>query len=407
MTDPLGVTFVSYRRTRAAEVSLLVSAMQTRGIPTWRDTDDLRAEPTEEELRRVLQDPTTAGGVLWITPDVHESAVIGKVEAPLLVKRWDVRDGFFVQPVAAGGLDYAEAAAVAGRHLGVRDLVNWNIHKVRRNPIEVADAVDVARAVLSRRLANIADRWDVDDDIELGLFTRDRIPKDSGLALPLDWAPLFDDRVASEVVWQDSLLPALRDVANAVVREAPGRTVSAQGLAALPALLALGHAFVEPRGVRLVWNQRMRDGGGIQKWALDHSGEPAPVVTDVVAGDATADDVALVVSLNHDTEPAITAGQLAGELPPMRCFVRVRPEVGSDGFLANPAQAADAARRTRDALRTAQRDFPGDGVIHVFLAAPAGYAVLLGQLLNGFGPIQTYENEQSSRIGQYLPAVRL
>jgi hypothetical protein len=32
------------------------------------------------------------------------------------------------------------------------------------------------------------------------------------------------------------------------------------------------------------------------------------------------------------------------------------------------------------------------GTVHLFLAAPVGLAFMIGQLLNGFGDIQTYEH---------------
>src|SRR5581483_1412514 len=35
--------------------------------------------------------------------------------------------------------------------------------------------------------------------------------------------------------------------------------------------------------------------------------------------------------------------------------------------------------------------------IHLFIAAPAGFAALLGQLVNGLGPIQTYEHPPRTR----------
>jgi hypothetical protein len=55
-----------------------------------------------------------------------------------------------------------------------------------------------------------------------------------------------------------------------------------------------------------------------------------------------------------------------------------------------------ARRRWRDIRR-----------IHLFIAGPAGLGVLVGQLLNGLGPTQTYEHVPSDGIGHYRRAVLL
>jgi hypothetical protein len=41
------------------------------------------------------------------------------------------------------------------------------------------------------------------------------------------------------------------------------------------------------------------------------------------------------------------------------------------------------------------------------MAAPAGLAVLIGQLLNTFGAIQTYEHVVADGSGRYRPAALL
>ena len=87
MTDPTGLSFVSYRRSRAGECTRLVAALRERGIPTWRDVDDLNTEPTETELRRVLGDDSVASAILWISPETADSSIIRKVEAPVALDR--------------------------------------------------------------------------------------------------------------------------------------------------------------------------------------------------------------------------------------------------------------------------------------------------------------------------------
>ena len=58
-------------------------------------------------------------------------------------------------------------------------------------------------------------------------------------------------------------------------------------------------------------------------------------------------------------------------------------------------------------MRTERRDYGNIGTVHVFMAAPAGLAMLVGQLLNTFGSIQTYEHLSADGSGCYKPAALL
>src|SRR5262245_50020146 len=130
MTDPTGRSFLSYRRARKDEAALLIQAQHDHGIPTWQDVRNLGTVPTEDGLRGVLADPTTASAVLFVTPEVETSPVIREVEVPKIIQRAEAADGFFVIPLAAGGLDYAKAAEVTSNRLSAENLADWNLHKV-------------------------------------------------------------------------------------------------------------------------------------------------------------------------------------------------------------------------------------------------------------------------------------
>ena len=65
----------------------------------------------------------------------------------------------------------------------------------------------------------------------------------------------------------------------------------------------------------------------------------------------------------------------------------------------------------RDALRTAAAGRP----VHLPVqrrkirraAVPAGLAMLIGQMLNTFGTVQTYEHAPTDAVGRYVPATQL
>lgn len=404
MTDPTGRTFVSYRRSRLGEIARLVLALHDHGVPTWQDVEDLEAEPTPDEMRAVLGNPSTAGAVLWITPEVEDSPVIGKIEVPGIMARARKKNGFFLQPVAAGGLDYEAAAEKAGRHLGVENLRRWNLEKVEGDPIDDAEAARIAELVLRRRIKEI-DRWlPPGEPLRLALDTRMKAPVADGVAVNLKWRARFEGRTASPGAWDDRLLPALNAVAMAVAERAPGRAVEAEGLCALPAAMALGAAFLAPTGLDLRWLQR-KIGREDQVWSLSVARQEADVEVDSVEDDATSEDVAVLVSINQDVEEALRESHEL--VPSFRGHVVLRGPGGGEADLQNAGQAVDAVHRTVEEIKKVQREWRNVRRIHVFMSAPAGFAVMFGQLLNGLGPVQTYEHLQQDAIGDYHRAALL
>ena len=172
MTDATGRSFLSYRRTRLTEARLLVEAQHDLGIPTWQDLSELDEGHTEALLREALATETTANAVSWLTPDVEKSDVITRTELPCIMKRIDQNDGFFMVPVAAGGLSYDELTHVVGTYLGVHDFSLWNVRKMAADPISAEDAAGIARQVLKRRLQEISKQLPLGQPLRMVLNTR-------------------------------------------------------------------------------------------------------------------------------------------------------------------------------------------------------------------------------------------
>ncbi|HET7719585.1 MAG TPA: hypothetical protein VFK43_06420, partial [Acidimicrobiales bacterium] len=118
-------------------------------MPTWLDVDDLDTGPTEDQLRQVIRSQETASAVMWITPEVKTSSVIRTVEAPELFQRARHDDDFFLVPVAAGGLDFVEAAATFDGIHPAEDLRRWNLLRADSDP-----AVAAASGFATRPLAS-------------------------------------------------------------------------------------------------------------------------------------------------------------------------------------------------------------------------------------------------------------
>ena len=321
------------------------------------------------------------------------------------MKRVDQKDGFFVVPVAAGGLDYDELTRVAGTYVGMQDLGQWNVRKVASDPISAKDAADVARQVLKRRIQEISKRLPAGEPLRMVLNTRKRLGFEPGVALSIDWTHRFEGRSAKPTdAWNGHLLPALETVAQVCEQQALGHPVIAEGLCALPAAVALGTTFLATRRLSLGWRQ-VSQKRSPEVWSLTEQLEPSGFAARISSASVSGNDLALLVSVASNVEPAFAASR--PRLPAFRCLVVVTKPGDYPHDIETPGKAADIVRVVAEGLRRARDDFQPRGTLHLFLAVPAGLAVMIGQTLNTFGPIQTYEHEGTDTVGIYQPAALL
>ncbi len=405
MTAPSGRSYLVYKRCRLKEAQLLVEAQHLLGIPTWQDVSDLAPEQTEDEIRTVLADEFIANAVVLLTPEVRESPVIQRIECPLAFERHGRNDGFFIVFALAGGLSYDEANSLLRPRFGNQDLDVWNVVRVPRDPLDIGGAMDVVRVVLRERLKRIRLRARPDMPLRISLHTRSRSPFDPDKALNLEWSGHFDGRIAvSPDAWASRLLPALREVARQVHEVMHDREVAFDGLASIPAAVALGHAFCLPTGMRACWLQNMPPSGVLNPWGL-HLGRTAWNCRITTArGCVAAEDIAVLISASHNTRPAFDAAQEA--LPRFRNVVEVAsPDAGATPL--SVGQAIDMAHQVVDCIRRTRDECRASGRVHLFASVPLGLAFMLGQLLNAIGPVQTYEYHPTGLVGRYEKAALL
>lgn len=408
MTGPLpgtGRAFLSYRRARADDVALLAGALHDRGVPTWVDTSNLRAEPTNDEIRRILRDPATSGAVLYLTPEVKGSATILDVEAPEILRRRKADPAFWVAPVAAGGLDYAGAAALLDGKIGSDDLARWNVARVRSDPLSADDASTLARTCLERRLQTVHGALPLGAPLTLRLHARGTPAFDPTDVLHADWTRLFPDRTATADGWA-TMARAAADLAAAVRAHCPGRDVVATGSPGMPAAVLLGSAFPTRDACRLSWLQRQPDGTTGPPWSLQAAPGPAPA--EAAGWTATAEDhdasataCAVLVDVADDTSAAFAASR--ADLPPIRTVITVGGPTTPASL--DPEQAAGLAWLIVRAIRDARTERGPYASVHLFLAAPAGLAVLVGSALGTLPEVVTYEYDTAA--GRYRVAARV
>jgi len=405
MTDATGRSFISYRRSRAAEAALLIAAQHDHGIPTWQDVKDLEEVPTGDGLHEVLANPFTANALLWITQDVKDSDVIRKIEVPDILKRANKKDGFFLMPVCAGGTTYQTASDAVDQQLSADVLSDWNLPKLACDPISAADAAAIAAGVLKRRLRAIHAQAAPGEPFKVTVHTRVRPPIQPGTALAIDWCGRFIAREAASHAWQQHLLPALAEIVRTVQATDGSRPIVMSGLACLPAVVSLGAAFLATGGRRISWSQ-YTPGRGEQLWSLDAAREGAGFRFTTTERDVSGKDLAVLVSVNEDVEPAF-AQTSRGTLPTFRAITRVSHPEYSRFDITSAGLAVDIAMTVVDAIRGARHTHRPLSTIHLFMAVPAGLAMLIGQLLNTFGPVQTYEHISKDGVGVYVPAALL
>jgi hypothetical protein len=58
-------------------------------------------------------------------------------------------------------------------------------------------------------------------------------------------------------------------------------------------------------------------------------------------------------------------------------------------------------------MRSARARYRPIESIHLFMAAPVGLAMMIGQLLNTPGPVQLYEHREVDATGVYESSVRV
>lgn len=401
-TNPLGYCFVSYRRTRVRETAALVRALHELGIPTWQDLRDLDEQPLEATLRTVLADPNLASGVLWLTPEVAYSTVITDVEIPGLTGRATTDSVFALVPVAAGGLDYGNAAEAARSNTALVDLATWNIGKVDGDPATADDISGVAKRVLRRRVRAIHAHLPADDPFVIDVYTRLPSAHRPGAALTVDFTHLFDGRTAKTGTW-DTVTTSLRTSLQRVASDAPGRPVHLRGLVGLPTAVALGTVIPSPSGVDAAWVQHT-PGRPDSIYTLAAAPDPTPFTVQLIDGTPGAADLAVLVSVSENTVPAF---QATTGLGPFRGIVQVAAPAAYPHQFDSAGQAVHLAQEVVRAIRSARTRYGTIGAIHLFIAGPAGLAFLIGQLLNTLGAITTYEHEGVSATGAYAQAAVL
>lgn len=364
-------------------------ALRDRGAPTWRDLDDLTHEPTEDEVISILHDPSTAGAVMLISPEVAESSMIRNVEACHIFRRHRAEADFLIKPVLIN-LDYEEANTILGAPAGFQNLADWNLRRLGADHLSDSDANAIAISIVKSRLALIAES-DQSMPLNIGLFSRCSSgpgPYD----LRHDYSPYFNGRVPCDIAVYRRIESALLDTANALSSAYNNASLLGRGNATLPLGVMYGAVFSPLAGFTVSWLQKLDGQESI--WSLSSRQGSLPLNTEVTKGDPGSEDIVLAMSISADIRMAVSEFMDSSGLRP-RASVHALLETGPvpQGTVLSPQGGLSIVLQAIEAVRSLRDDLGLNRVrLHLFLACPLAMAVLLGQKLNTFSECVLYEH---------------
>ncbi|MDE4914626.1 SAVED domain-containing protein [Methylobacterium sp. 092160098-2] len=218
----------------------------------------------------------------------------------------------------------------------------------------------------------------------------------------LDLVPSFDERyIRSEGEWAAILYPTLRSY---LVGVAAGRLRLRLALDAHASLAFAAGSILNVKSGRIVELEQRTNGREI--WSNDDlapdPGWPGWTFDlDPVPGGGS--DLAVAVGLTHDVAQAVDS-YVRRALPTVGRVLACRPTTGSGArSVLCGRHASDLAEALTARIRSERS--PGDGPVHLFVAAPNAFTFLLGQRQIAIGRTCLYEFDfDDARGGTYVPS---
>jgi hypothetical protein len=390
--------FLSHWRGNATVVAALQRELRLRGIAAWRDVTDLDyGKDSAEAIRHAIRHDVD-GLVALVTPEYLTRPVVWDIEIPEALARKRSDSEFQIIPLFCGVKPAQLTAHCNDR--GIEDLAKFNGDFLRRVSEEKravalkAIARKSLRAALRLRARNTAEY-----EARLLLRTEAQAPPTFGVDLDLDWSQEFTSGCPPERVWNADLQPALRDVRDELSLLGISRQVVISASARLSAAVALGEALssVAKFDLQLVgangeWSTTAKRGTGrlLSHQQLAATGDPHVAIVEVAVSRAIGTSVAA-----HAATIASPAGHVW----------RLEPLTGvSRNAIQDESAAITIAWEVGDFLRRLH-DVEGVRRVHLYVAAPAEWCVLLGHTLNAVGQVVVYQLDTVT--GEYARACAL
>ncbi len=379
--DPATV-FLSYARDDLEPVERLERALKLRGVRVLRDIPTLSLGAHNVEALRAMIAEQCDAIIFYASAHLLASDFVWRYEVPEALARRRRQPGFHVISILPHGVSFDALAAACADH-GLELLADFNAVPLTGTTPSPDELSSIGRRSLASAFSLRCARGSKSEAVGLCLRTFPYAPPADELHLDLDWSDPFTEPGPSPDDWASELAPALRDVAAELARHRPARGIDAWVKTRLPAALALGHAF-PPKGAT---HLRLHHESGV--WLPDGpSGDVAGLsaVTNRLGTDPTA---IVELSISRDVTPAVSDWCRDTRFTP-GWRLRYAPVDGpSRASVVDAAQAGAWVRRVGDDVRDLW-DKERVGEIHLFVAAPVEFAVMLGQQLRDKRHIHVY-----------------
>lgn len=273
------------------------------------------------------------------------------------------------------GLRDGEAAF----RLGVSEVREWvKTSRAQKTPKDIADAVE-------RLCLRIAEPWEA-----LIIQALDREPDTTDAAVVLDWVDRFvgdEPRTRRGLLHPEEWTTVLaRELADAERQLTTGaKRVLVGGQARLPIWFAVGTLLGRTRGYHV---------GKIQNGALWASTTtPAtlpPLDRHTLREPTPTQPLAISIAIAEDPSPDAARHLSSTGTDSGHVRLSLRTGIGSHA-ITHPEHAWATALALRDEVRRLASEFRPQ-LIHLFLATPAGLALLLGHVWDRVPDTQTHED---------------
>ncbi len=300
--------------------------------------------------------------------------------------RTDASEAAWTEQIEHLSLSLGLQATDAAVRLGVAEVREWvKTSRVEKTTVDINAAVD-------RLGLRIADPWEI-----LVVQALDTEADTGDAAAVLDWVDRFAGdgaRTRRGLRNPDDWNTVLRDELTAAERAMRTKRVLVRGQARLPVWFAVGADLGRTRGYHLATVQNG------ELWSTDRTAPLAPALTtsplrDPVPGEPLALSVAISADPSDDAAGHLAAHQpSAGHLRvALAAGIGSHALTGADHAWSTALAIRDEVRRIAVAVRPP--------TLHLFLAAPCGFALFLGHVWDRVPDTQTYEDLKTNG---YQPA---
>ncbi len=179
----------------------------------------------------------------------------------------------------------------------------------------------------------------------------------------------------------------------------PKASLVVEGKSRLSVFTALGYVLSQPSGFRLWVKQPNASTEGTELWTTE-ARDVTTIQPDITPPEADSKDLIITLSVSASVDEQVTAFSRQNDLADAARLKISPPQGPGRTALPDGRVALALARGTAFAIRKYAQTYER---VHLFIAAPSGFALFLGHHLNACGVIQLYEHLNPG----YVPSVIL